>query len=107
MTLANSIQPPEVPPAEITAPAKHRATYTRCKHTGKVRVRIVGPDAADAAGTEVPVITRDGAVHLEKLTVLIYTGFDDRGFPGYQSTGYPLAIYEIEKRPRVKKVFVF
>ena len=106
MTISNSIQPPEGPPAEASANA-HRATYTRNKHTGEMQVRLVGPKAANAAGTEVPVLTKDGAVHLEKLTVLVFTGTDDQDFPGYQSTGKPLAIYKFEKKPREKEPFVF
>lgn len=71
----------------------HKATYARDKRKGGYLIRVEGPTAGSFAGREVPVTTRDGNEHVEKLDALIWTGSD-------AETGKPVALYSFESRPR-------
>lgn len=80
--------------------APHVATYTRNAKTGMYNVRVTGPKADRFAGQEVPVSTKSGEEHMEKLTNLIWRGRDDLEFPDHKASFMPVAIYEFEQRPR-------
>lgn len=71
----------------------HRATYARDKRKGGYLIRVAGPTAERFAGREVPVTTKSGDEHMEKLTGLIWTGTD-------QESGEKVALYSFESRPR-------
>jgi hypothetical protein len=79
--------------APAAAERKHKATYARDKRKGGYLVRVAGPYPEMFAGREVPVTTRDGAEHPEKLTALIWTGAD-------AERGERVALYAFESRPR-------
>lgn len=87
---------------------KHKATYARDKKTGGYLVRVIGPNAVDFAGREVPVEIMGGGEHQEKLTHLVWSGID-KGIPekGVPGTGQPAALYKFESKPREKKEAVF
>jgi hypothetical protein len=76
---------------------EHKATYARDKKKGGYLVRVQGPHANAFVGREVPVQTKDGSEHPEKLTQLIWTGTDDGEISGY--TG-PCALYAFEAKPK-------
>jgi hypothetical protein len=79
--------------SETKKPARqHKATYSTDKRKGGYIVRVEGPNAARFAGREVPVNTKDGVEHMEKLIKLIWTGND-------KETGKPVALYSFESRP--------
>lgn len=78
---------------------KHRATYATDKRNGGYLIRVVGPTAEKFAGREVPVTTRAGAEHQEKLSRLIWTGADEE-------TGEPVALYKFEPKPREREEVV-
>lgn len=72
---------------------QHKATYASDNRNGGYMIRVEGPMAARFAGREVPVTTRAGDEHSEKLTRLIWAGNDDE-------TGKPVALYKFESKPR-------
>lgn len=72
---------------------RHRATYATDKRNGGYLIRISGPYPEKFAGREVPVMTKAGAEHNEKLSRLIWTGSD-------QETGEKVALYKFEPAPR-------
>lgn len=96
-------QPEAPPPASESESAhgvasdptkrKHKATYATDKRTGGYLVRVAGPTAERFAGRTVPVNTKAGAEHLEKLARLIWTGTD-------KETGEKVALYKFESKPR-------
>lgn len=71
----------------------HKATYASDKRTGGYLIRVAGPNADKFAGREVPVTTKGGDEHTEKLLKMIWTGPD-------QETGEPVALYKFESKPR-------
>lgn len=73
----------------------HKATYSTDKKYGGYIVRVEGPTSNAFAGREVPVTTRDGAEHLEKLTKIIWTGKD-------KESGNPVTLYKFESKPKEK-----
>ena len=87
----------EKEPGNGEAPAKdgrkHRATYSTDKKKGGYLVRVEGPYPEKFAGREIPVTTRDGKEHIEKLVRLIWTGKD-------KETGVPVSLYTFEPKPR-------
>ncbi len=85
---------------------KHKATYASDKKTGGYLVRVIGPNAADFAGREVPVTTMTGVEHMEKLTKLVWSGVD-KGWEDRPGTGLPAALYKFESKPKEKKETVF
>jgi len=95
-------------PAQTNAEGKrtHKATYARDKRKAGYNVRVVGPNAAEFAGEEVPVVTMNGDEHMEKLISLLWTGPDKDPQSG-EPTGRTAALYSFESRPRevVKPTF--
>ena len=75
------------------AERKHRATYATDKRAGGYLIRVIGPHAEVFSGREVPVNTRGGDEHTEKLIRLVWTGKDPE-------TGEKVALYKFESRPR-------
>lgn len=73
----------------------HKATYATDKRSGGYLIRIVGPHCDKFAGREVPVTTKSGEKHSEKLQRLIWTGAD-------KETGERVALYRFESKPREK-----
>lgn len=71
----------------------HKATYASDKRNGGYLVRVAGPYPEKFVGRMVPVTTRDGQTHDEKLTRLIWTGAD-------AENGGLVALYKFEARPR-------
>lgn len=86
---------------------QHQATYTLSKRTGEILVRLIGPDACNAVGCEVPVKTKAGEVRNELLTEMILATRDNGNYGGNGPTGQLLALYRFKRRPRPKKRFVF
>ena len=86
--------------------SNHVATFTKGSSPGAYRVRLQGPNAADAEGHEVPVTRKGGSTETVKLTKLVFVGVDDKDFPGHPATGQPVALYEFE-RGRSSQPFVF
>ena len=82
--------------AERNPKRAHRATYASDKKTGGWLVRVTGLYPEKFAGREVPVTTRDGEEHYEKLERLLWTGTDNE-------TGEPVALYRFEAKPRVEE----
>lgn len=78
----------------------HKAGYAADKKKGGYLVRVLGPRAADFVGREVPVTTKSGAEHVEKLTRLIWSGTDDGEISGYVG---PAALYAFESKPKEKQ----
>jgi len=78
------------------AKREHRATYSTDKRKGGYIIRVEGPRCAEFVGREVPVSTKGGDEHIEKLTRLIWTGNDSE-------SGKPVALYGFESKPRDKK----
>lgn len=85
-----------------TVSSKHKATYASDKKTGGYLVRVIGPNASEFAGREVPVTKRDGNESTEKLIRLIWTGID-QGTPERPGSGQPAALYKFESRPKEQK----
>lgn len=91
-------------------PAKkrdHKATYANDKKKGGYLVRVIGPSAGEFAGRDVPVTTRDGQEHTEKLDKLVWSGIDagmpaKDGKPEMKGTGLPAALYTFVSKPREK-----
>ena len=81
--------------ALTTGPRKrlHRATYSSDKRNGGYLVRIAGPYPEKFAGKDVPVSTKSGGEHEERLTRLIWTGTD-------RESGEKVALYKFESQPR-------
>lgn len=78
------------PPAAKRA---HKATYATDKKKGGYLVRVSGPYPEMFAGREVPVTTKAGVEHPEKLVRLIWSGTDTE-------TGERVSLYTFESRPR-------
>ena len=76
-----------------TQKRKHRASYSTDKKNGGYLIRIVGPNSECFAGREVPVNTKAGTEHQEKLERLIWTGPD-------KETGEKVALYRFASKPR-------
>jgi hypothetical protein len=73
---------------------RHVATYTRIRgEPFKWFIRNVGPDAEKFSGRDLPVTTKSGEEHTEKVTKMIYNGID-------KATGKNMAIYEFVAKPR-------
>lgn len=85
---------------------KHKATYASDKKTGGYLVRVIGPNATEFAGREVPVTTMSGKEHKEKLTKLVWSGVD-KGWEDRPGTGLPAALYKFESKPREKEEIEF
>lgn len=77
----------------------HLATYASDNRNGGYNIRVVGPDANMFAGEEVPVKTKSGDEHMEKLVKLLWTGPDKDPSSG-QLTGRKAALYSFEARPK-------
>lgn len=77
------------------APKKraHKATYSTDKKNGGYLVRVAGPTPNAFVGREVPVTTRDGREHLEKLEKIIWVGKD-------KETSEPVCLYKFVAKPR-------
>lgn len=90
---------PEKKPATAAKP-RHTATYATDKRKGGYLVRVVGEYPDKFAGREVPVKTKGGQVHNEKLSRLIWTGAD-------KETGEKVALYAFESRPREQEQLEF
>lgn len=71
----------------------HKATYATDKRKGGYLIRVAGPSANMFVGREVPVTTRNGEEHNEKLVRLIWSGVD-------AESGDNVALYAFESRPR-------
>jgi hypothetical protein len=78
----------------------HRATYARDKKQGGYLIRVAGPTAERFAGREVPVNTKAGGEHYEKLAQLIWVGTDGE-------TGEKVALYKFEPKPREEEELDF
>ena len=72
---------------------RHKATYASDKRLGGYLIRVVGPDADKFIDYTVPVTTRNGDVHNEKLTRLVWAGVDI-------DSGSRVALYHFESKPR-------
>lgn len=88
-------------PAQTNAEGKrtHRATYSADKRNGGFNIRVVGPYANEFAGEEVPVETKNGEEHMEKLIRLLWSG-PDLDLETKQPTGRQAALYSFEARPK-------
>lgn len=75
------------------AKRQHKATYATDKRKGGYLVRVMGPNANAFVGREVPVETKAGGEHSEKLTRLIWSGKD-------KESGDNCALYAFEPKPR-------
>lgn len=71
----------------------HRATYSTDKKKGGYIIRVEGPQSSSFVGREVPVTTKAGDEHIEKLIRLIWSGTD-------QESGKPVALYAFESKPK-------
>lgn len=71
----------------------HKATFARDKRKGGYLIRVIGPQADQFAGREVPVTRKDDTESTEKLVGLIWAGTDEE-------TSRPVALYSFEPRPR-------
>lgn len=76
---------------------RHRATYATDKRNGGYLIRVQGPTPEAFAGREVPVTTKAGTEHMEKLVRLIWAGTD-------QESGEKVALYKFESKPRDEQV---
>jgi hypothetical protein len=72
---------------------RHKATYATDKRKGGYLIRVEGPESNAFGGREVPVSTRDGVEHMERLTKLVWTGLDGE-------SGKAVTLYNFESRPR-------
>jgi hypothetical protein len=75
---------------------KHKATYATDKRKGGYMIRVAGPYPDRFVGREVPVETRGGSTHMEKLVSLVWSGTD-------VETGGRVALYKFEPKPRDEK----
>lgn len=81
-------------PKKPEAPKRvHKATYATDKRNGGYMIRVAGPYPEKFVGREVPVITKAGTEHVEKLVRLVWTGAD-------RESGEKVALYKFEPRPR-------
>lgn len=71
----------------------HKATYASDKRNGGYLIRVQGPNSNRFAGKDVPVTTKSGVEHMEKLEKLIWTGKD-------QETGQPVTLYKFASKPK-------
>lgn len=83
--------------AEPTGKRSHKATYATDKKNGGYLIRVQGPQSNAFVGREVPVTTKDGSEHVEKLVRLIWTGTDDGQVSGYVG---PCALYTFASKPK-------
>ncbi len=83
--------------AKTTVPVKrkHKATYATDKRQGGYLVRVSGPNSNAFVGRDVPVTTKAGEEHTEKLERLIWSGKD-------KETGEPVTLYKFAARPKAK-----
>lgn len=73
---------------------QHSASYTRLRGEPlKWFVRVVGPHALKFSGRDIPVATKNGVEHEEKMGRLL-GDFTD------QDTGQPVGIYEFIAKPK-------
>lgn len=75
------------------ATPRHKATYATDKRKGGYLVRVTGPDSNAFAGREVPVATKAGQQHPEKLVKVQWSGKD-------KESGENVTLYTFEGRPR-------
>ena len=90
--MANEKETTAATPNANTKKRLHRATYSRDKKKGGYLVRIEGPTAERFAGRQVPVTTKNGTEHVEKLEKLLWSGVD-------AESGKPVALYTFESKP--------
>ena len=74
---------------------KHKATYSTDRIAGGYLIRVAGPNANAFIGQVVPVNTKAGEEHQEKLTKLVWAGKD-------KESGENVALYRFEAKPRVE-----
>lgn len=79
--------------ADKTEKRAHKATYATDKRNGGYLIRVQGPYPEMFAGREVPVTTKAGDEHMEKLVRLIWKGTDPE-------SGQLVALYKFESKPR-------
>lgn len=91
----------DIVPDQTNADGKptHKATYASDKRNGGFNVRVVGPHANEFAGEEVPVETKSGEKHMEKLIRVLWTG-PDIDPESKQPTGRTAALYSFAARPK-------
>ena len=77
----------------------HKATYASDKKKGGYLIRVIGPNAPSFVGRIIPVETKAGTEHMEKLIRLIWSGLDT-GTPEKPGTGQPAALYAFEAKPK-------
>lgn len=82
-----------------TGKRTHKATYAKDKKGAGYNVRVVGPQANEFAGYSVPVETKSGEEHTEKLINLLWSGADTDPVTK-EATGYKAALYSFEARPK-------
>jgi hypothetical protein len=73
----------------------HKATYSTDKKNGGYLVRVAGPTPNAFVGREIPVSTRDGAEHLEKMEKIVWVGKD-------KETAEPVCLYKFVSKPKEK-----
>jgi hypothetical protein len=85
--------------APNASPAKgraHTASYSKIRgEPFKWFIRIVGPSAEKFSGREIPVTTKSGEEHAEKLSKMIWNGED-------RQSGENVALYEFLAKPKVE-----
>lgn len=74
----------------------HKATYATDNRNGGYMIRVAGPNANRFAGREVPVTTKAGDEHMEKLERLVWTGKD-------KESGENVALYKFASKPKDEK----
>ena len=80
---------------DVTGKRAHKATYATDKRKGGYLVRVAGPQSNAFVGRDVPVTTKNGSEHVEKLLRLIWSGID-------KESGEPVSLYTFESKPREK-----
>src|SRR5271166_4193047 len=92
---------PETPvSAETPRKRQHKATYATDRRKGGYIVRVAGPSAGMFSGREVPVTTKAGDEHVERLTKVLWSGKDSE-------SGENVALYAFEAKPRDIDQIVF
>jgi hypothetical protein len=90
---------PEIEGADAGKPAKgrsHTASYSKIRgEPFKWYIRVVGPSAEKFSGREIPVATKGGEEHDEKLTKMIWNGAD-------RTSGENVALYEFLAKPKAE-----
>jgi len=71
----------------------HKASYATDKRKGGYIIRVAGPNAGMFSGREVPVSTKSGDEHMERLTKVLWSGKDSE-------TGENVSLYQFEAKPR-------